>query len=503
MTSRRVVAVSVSILAGLYAAAFLVCVAARLTFGFELASLESGMQAITARLAAHQSIYAAPSTSYVPFIYPPLYYVASHGIERIAPALAGAAAMRVVSLTSTFATLAVLWLCLARRGAPTRLRLVLGALYLSFYGRFEFWHDTSRVDSLFVLLFFAAAVLLVESRTIKSAIAAGAIGGLAILTKQPAVPLLVGCGAVVVYTTRKHLRVMAMFGAACTSAIGGLAAMGELGNRWLYYYVVQVPATHPLLARNLGKGVAFVAGTMPLFIVAAALMLHARRRSAPDGTPTTVTNTPQLTAPAYAPWRWTLVFVVSAVIMLALRLKQGASLNFFLPIVPLGIVVAAPVLSRLGARRAEPLLLGQLAILLYNPLSAIPTAQDWRAGFELLGALRAVRGDVFLPQFPSYLAQAGKAPVAHAVAVCDLAELRPDLVRAIVDQLGGGRFAAAISWPGDQARERCHPALTSPRFRNVGAPPEGGAFFSRGHLTKLGGVYRYDYRDLGRGGGDS
>jgi hypothetical protein len=171
--------------------------------------------------------------------------------------------------------------------------------------------------------------------------------------------------------------------------------------------------------------------------------------------------------------------------------------------VPLGIVVAAPALARLGARRAEPLLLGQLLIVIYNPLGAIPTAQDWRAGFDLLGALRAVRGDVFLPQFPSYLALAGKAPVAHAVAVCDLAELRPDLVRTIGAQLDGGRFAAALSWPGDQARERCHPALSSPHFRSVGLPPAGGAFFSSGHLTKLGGVYRYQSAAPGVGGGDS
>jgi hypothetical protein len=495
MSSRRVVAVSVSVLAALYAAAFLVCVAARLTFGFELAWLESGMQAMTARLAAHQSIYAAPSTSYVPFIYPPLYYVASHGLERVAPALAGAPAMRVVSLASTLATLAVLWFCLARRGASGRLRLVLGALYLSFYGRFEFWHDTSRVDSLFVLLFFTAAALLIEGRRLRSAIAGGALAGLAILTKQPALPLLLGCVAVVAYTTRDPARVLAMLVAASLGAIGGLAAMGELHNPWLYYYVVQVPATHALLARNLYKGVAFVAGTMPLFIASAVLTLRAHRRAGTAATTTAVTT-------ECVSWRWTLVFAVSTAVMLALRLKAGASLNFFLPLVPLGIVVAAPVLSRLGTR-AEPVLLGQLLLLLYNPLTAIPTAQDWRAGFELLGSLRAVDGDVFLPQFPSYLSQTGKAPVAHAVAVCDLAALRPDLMRAIVDQLDEGRFAAAISWPGDQARERCHPALASPHFHNIGTPPAGGAFFSTGHLTKLGSIYRYDPRETARGDGDS
>jgi hypothetical protein len=67
------------IVAAVYTVVFLACATARLTFGFELAWLESGMQAMTDRLGAHQSIYAEPSPAYVPFIYPPLYYVVAHG----------------------------------------------------------------------------------------------------------------------------------------------------------------------------------------------------------------------------------------------------------------------------------------------------------------------------------------------------------------------------------------------------------------------------------------
>jgi hypothetical protein len=106
-----------------------------------------------------------------------------------------------------------------------------------------------------------------------------------------------------------------MLGVACACAIGGLATMGELGNHWLYYYVVRVPATHPLLLRSLCNGVAFVAGTMPLFIASAVLILRTRGP----------TSGPAAGAAAAddVPRRWTLLFVVSTVIMLALRLKQG------------------------------------------------------------------------------------------------------------------------------------------------------------------------------------
>jgi len=477
---RTAVARSITALAALYVASFVVCAAARLTFGFELSWLESGMQAMTARLAAHESIYAAPSPSYVPFIYPPLYYVVAHGIERALPALAGAMAMRLLSLASTVATAVVLWIALGRRVLAPRSRLVLSALFLAFYGRFEFWHDTSRVDSLFVLLIFSACALLIEGQRIGSAVAAGAIGGFAILTKQPALPLLLGCGAVVMLTGGDPRRVLSMVGVAGACVVGGLAALGDLHNPWFYYYVVQVPATHPLLARKVAGGAVFVIGTMPLFLWAAIRALR-ERSSAGSIAP----------VPAREPRRWALMFAVTTAIMSALHLKDGASANFFMPLVPVGIMMLAPLLARLGPRRAEPLLLAQFLILAYNPLAAIPTARDWQAGFELLGSLREVPGDVFLPQFPAYLATLGKAPVAHAVAVCDLAGLRPDLMRAIEQELNGGRFAAAVTWSSHDLRERCHLDVVHSRFRRSGAIPEGGDFFAHEHGKHLGGIFRY------------
>ncbi len=484
MDGRRVVpawvtvTTAVTVLAALYAASFLVCAAIRLTFGFELSWMESGMQAMTARLDAHQSMYAAPSPSYVPFIYPPLYYVVAHALGRAAPALAGPMAMRLLSSLAVLATLLVLWIVLGRRAASLRTRLLLSAVFVSFYGRFEFWHDTSRVDSLFVLWIFCAVALLFEGEDIRSAVAAGIAGGLAILTKQPALPLLLATGGVVMFTRGAVPRVLWAVGVAGACAIAGLAVLGELGNPWFYYYVLTVPATHPLLVEHL-TGPFFIFLNMPVFVFAVVWLL--RDRAAP---------TWLRPIAAGASVRWALMFVVTAAIMSVLHLKQGASVNFFLPLVPIGIVALAPVLAQLGARRAEMLLLAQFLVVLYNPLTAIPTARDWQAGFQLTGTLRAVPGDVFLPQFPSYLALAGKAPVAHGVAVCDLADLRPDLMRAIDDQLQGGRFAAAISWREQGHHESCHADIVEPWFRSAGAVPEGTSFFSHDHGRRLGSVFR-------------
>src|SRR3569623_259093 len=373
------------------------------------------MQAMTDRLVAHQTIYVEPSPAYVPFIYPPLYYVVAHAFDLALPGLPRFMSMRLVSVLATLVTAATVFMTLRRRSQlSSRHRLLLTALFVAFFGRFEVWHDTSRVDSLVVALLFAATALLFEGEGAPSAVAAGCLGGLAALTKQPAVPLF---GAVLAMCAlRRPGRALFAAMAVGLSVVGGLAAIGDLGNPWLYYYVLRVPTTHPLLPRTVGTSVTFTLAVFPSFLLAAALQM---RRPAVKHAPTDGGGSPGAL--------WSATFATWTVMVFLLRLKQGASFNFFLPLVPAGLIVLGNAVERWAAR-GQWLLLAQFLILAYNPLAAIPTAPDWRAGYELLDELGHIPGAIFLPQFPSYLTMLDRPPVAHGIAVCDLAKLRPDLM---------------------------------------------------------------------------
>jgi hypothetical protein len=161
-------------------------------------------------------------------------------------------------------------------------------------------------------------------------------------------------------------------------------------------------------------------------------------------------------------------------------------------------MVMPAALERWG-RRGDPLLLLQFLILVYNPLAAIPTAADWRAGFELLSALRRIPGTIFLPQFPAYLSMLGKPPVAHGIAVCDLAALRPDLLQLIDAQLDEGQYAAALPWRADdpgQPAERCRPQRFTRPFHAFESIPQGGDFFAAGHRSKLGEIDVFDVKPI-------
>jgi hypothetical protein len=478
------------IVAASYTIVFVACASTRLTFGFELSWLESGMQAMTDRLAAHQSIYAEPSPAYVPFIYPPLYYVVAHGIDLALPWLGQFTPMRLVSLLATVATALTVYITLGRR-TPLGLgrSVLLATLLFAFYGRLEFWHDTSRVDGLFAFFLFAATALLIEGRGKATAFAAGCLGGMAILTKQSAVPLLVGAAVPVALIARRRALLVLLFAAA--SSCAGLAMLGELDNPWLYYYLLRVPSTHVIQLGTFGSSLIFVLCTMPFFLLAAVSELRGRARH------------------GAAPWSlprwqstlhcWSLTFAIWLIVIFLLRLKDGASLNYFHPLVPVGIIVAAGACERLGAR-CQPLLLVQFLILLYNPLPAIPTADDWRAGFDLLGTLRRIPGDVYLPQFPAYLSRLRKSPVAHGVAVCDLAAIRPDIVLTINKQIEEGHYTGAIPWGLAGEHAPCRPNQLGRRFRLLDEFPQGGPFFTRTHASRVAGIYLFDTNSIAAAG---
>jgi hypothetical protein len=474
------------VLAALYTVSFLACASARLPFRFELSWLESGNQAMVDRLAAHQPIYAEPSATYIPFMYPPLYFVAAHGIARALPWLGPFVPMRLVS---SLATLAIAFAVFLTLGRSTRLgvvrRLLVTALLFAFYGRYQFWFDTSRVDTLLACLVFAATALLIEGRSMATAVAAGCLGGMAILTKQPAMPLLIGAAVAVAPFARWRALVVLLLAGA--SACLGLVLLGEWGP-WLYYYLVRVPATGaPYDWYTLIASTGYTLDTMPLFVISAAVVLVAGRARLLRGAQ--VDSSQAVRKDTRFPWA--LTFAIWLVVIFGLRLRDGATINIFIPILPIGLVMIAFGLEQLG-ELAHPLLLAQYLILLYNPLAAIPTAADSRAGDKLLQSLRRIQGDIYLPQFPSYLPMVGKPPVANGTAVCDLAVLRPDLVQTIQTQIDQGHYAAVVPWRAAEPAAACRPQNLQAPFKLLEEFPKGGRFFDDGHVTKVAGIYVID-----------
>src|SRR5450631_2699617 len=388
---------------------FVVCVAARAIFPFDLAWMESGMEAMVARLRGGESMYIEPSLTYVPFLYPPLYFVVVHAVERAVPGLLGLPALRSVSAAATVAA-APLKKRLLRGRVAAGMSWALAALVLASYGRFGFWHDMARVDSLFVLLLVAALAAFVEGSGRGSAVAAGVLGGLAILTKQPAIPIIL-----------------------------------LIGVWWR------------LRRRTSGRRVVLFVACLPL--------------RASDG----------------AEVAWRDAFLITAAVMIGLRLKVGAATNFFLPLVPLGALTLAARFRRAPAALTVATA-AQLLVLFYDPRPAVPTSRDWSAAFEFVRIIREIKGPVFLPQLPGYLRAAGKPPLAQITALTDLDRLRPDLLAELERRLARGDYAAAAPEP-DSAANRAPFAETIRRHYWPAVAVAVGGPASRDGLGRVAGIY--------------
>jgi hypothetical protein len=70
----------------------------------------------------------------------------------------------------------------------------------------------------------------------------------------------------------------------------------------------------------------------------------------------------------------------------------------------------------------------QLALLLFDPRKVVPSEQDEAAGWKIVSALRAARGDVFVPTHSYLSVMAGKRPHLHEMAMRDLERARPSAV---------------------------------------------------------------------------
>jgi hypothetical protein len=446
-----------------------------------------------ATLAGH-SPYTKPSIGYAPCLYPPLYFHLAAAVAR----LRGASPwpdffpLRFVSAASALGVFtATGWVLRACHRRPWRVALVHAAFWLALDGRWGGWLDSSRVDSLFTFLLLLAVIAVYEGTGWASALASGLFAAGAVLTKQPGALLWLIASLVELARRRQPARVAVAVAAAAVATTAYLVATGELGNPYFFFWMLEVPASHPLRAELFLRGLGFVSLTMAPWLAVSLWLCVRWLRSAPG-----------LREPL-CPWTATLPIWLLA--LLFLRAKEGASTNFFMPLAPVLAIAAARSLEAMARRaaalqaRAQPasvrncscddepspsavlggrlrpvalplLSLLQLALLGYDPRDFTPTPRATREVAAFVKELAAVKGDIWIPAFPSYAVFAGKPWYAHETALFDLRNTPAASVlsRAYAQVRSDPTFAAVVLDPREPLLRaaRPSPARTQslPRF---------------------------------------
>ena len=407
---------------------------ARLSYPFAFGWVEGGMVDHVQRVASGQRIYVTPSLEFVPFIYPPGFYYAA---ALLTPLLGGGfTPLRVVSIVSTIAVFALIFLLVWRETRDRGLGLIAAGSFAATYAVGGTWFDMGRVDMLFLALLFGAIYLMRPSADVRYALPAGLLLAAAVLTKQSGVVMAAPAVCWLLLMRRRAGLIVA--GATVVALAAAVLLLDATNDGWFSYYMFQQPSNYRMQYQRM---VPFVTndlvGLVPFVLILAVFYtMQASLRSS------------------------SAFYVCMAAGMIAgaglSRLNAGGFVNVVLP-----AFASLCVLAALGVHRLGPMLAGArglasgwpyvLAVLhfgpiVYNPFNHLPEAADITAGRQFVERLRQVDGPVWVP-FHSYLTtMAGKPPHAHWAGAADIltfgdpaiaAPFRAELQRAVDERRYG------------------------------------------------------------------
>ncbi len=392
----------------------------RIGYPYELQYFEGSTVEVSARVTEGLPLYAAPTTDFTPWPYPPLYFLITGELARVTGI--NLPTLRVVSFVASLASLVLLVLIVRASTRSVVAGLVAAGLFAGTYRVSGAWFDAARVDSLLVALLLAAVLVGLKARTWRGGIGLGLVLLLAFLTKQNALVVAVPMLAWLL-VRRRPVGVAATVVLAVTS-IGSVVVGDALTDGWYSPYVVgQLLGQGSVLRWLVEFWVVDLA--LPFAVVLLAFAWWSRRRA--------------------RPWAWgaDAGYLVACALGLALaglagRLHDGGYVNVAIPAhagmaillgLAVGVVLAHPTTTQrlLGAAAAVVAL--QVAVMSAWHVDVVPTQADRAAGDRFVAAVRALPGTVLLPSHPYYLRLAGRPVAASDIAIRDLLATRPGRAR--------------------------------------------------------------------------
>ncbi len=224
-----------------YGSVFLVIAVARMRFPYELEWMEGSFLVQMQRVLDGQPIYTAPSLSYIPLVYTPLYFYLSAAVSYLIGG--GFFPLRLVSLLSSIGCTAVIFLWVKKETGRGLAGFLAAGLFAACYNLGETWYDLARVDMLFLFTFLLGAFCLRYARTYRAAILSGVFFTLSFLTKQTAVGFFL---PLVMYSfwSKKKGHALALSATLLVLIAGSTLVFNALSGGWYGYYIFELPADH-------------------------------------------------------------------------------------------------------------------------------------------------------------------------------------------------------------------------------------------------------------------
>ena len=432
----------------------------RIGYPFELEWMEGAMVDECRQLLSGNQLYRSPGLDYVPFIYPPGYFVVSAIAMRLFGV--GIFAPRLVSLLASFGSMLLLFSIVKRDTGSYAAGIISAGLFAAAYAATGAWMDIARVDSLF--LFWVVLGLFTVTRwtgSNVSAVITALIFSGAFFTKQ--VALAPALAVAVYYLIKERKQFILYVITMVIAAGGGTLWLNYYYRGWYMYYVFLLSSRHALQLSQMKEFIfRDILRVFPLIFgigVYAWIVTIKDRRLIRDSSSSLLYLL--LSASLFAVsfiGRGNINSYINTLLPLALALallagwiwgreeNRSNRSNPSISLDPLARRIVGPrhfsMSGDSGAKKSglegpptesQPcgrgfqsssvislLIIVQFIMLGYLPSQYIPTPEDRLAGERFVAFMKKTEAPILLP-FHGYLPQlAGKESSAHWTAVLDL-----------------------------------------------------------------------------------
>jgi hypothetical protein len=407
------------LVSGLYFIGFLVAGGLRAVYPYPLDGMEDANLQVVRHILRGQPVYGPPTLTYIPVIYPPIYFLLSAVVALLTgPSLIP---LRVVSLVASLGATALVYRMVQREVGSKIAGMISAAVFVGSTQLSIGSLDLGRVDALGVFFLLASLYAmrtadLHPSAQARACAISGLMAGLAVMTKQTNAIAAVALLGYAALSPRVRLVPYAVALLASTGLLFAMLFAHDGG--WAKYYLFDLPATHVLDERHMGNFWTldiFPRFTLPLVIGPLFLVSRAARREI----------------------RTFAFYLLASVAMLALAwggwANRGAGANVYEPafailsiLFGLGLSEGLTLLSghtsdlRLMRNYVMAIGLAQFVILGYNPRTSVPLRSDGWAGDRLTATLAALPGTVFAPSHGEWAYRAGKGDQPSSTTVMEI-----------------------------------------------------------------------------------
>ena len=396
-----------------YAALFVFVAIRRILYPYEVEWNEGAILDHAIRVMHGESLYTAPSLTFAPFVYTPIYYWITAIVMKIAGV--GLWSGRLISVAATFTTAYLVATIVYRETATKHLALIAALLYLAFYHATGFFYDIVRMDALALSFGIAAVYCALYIR--RGEILAAVCIALAYFTKQQMIAFWPPLAAWFIFYDRKRALSFILSSGLLVALIHFTLIWTT--NDWYRFYTITIPGIKARKLFSWNDAFQFIPhdlfGTFAVFTIAIAaffLLLRTKRQAQGND---------RIIGLGFC----YILSIASGALSLG---NSGGYVNVLMPMAAMSAVLF-PIAARAIGEGVlhRPAVIHWLSIaafvsLIYNPFEVtmlVPSDEDKQAGDAVVASLASMAGDIWIP-FHGYLpALANKPMHIHFMAMND------------------------------------------------------------------------------------